>query len=335
MKTRPNTSLNFTSKILRGKDEIPNQVHFVWALYDIDSELEFAFEQYLSMYSAWFYLKPHTIYLHTNAKEAQIDRARNGSSGKWAARIFSMPGLQVKWMEAPRKTNKGVKLAYKEHISDFMRVKAVHEYGGVYIDFDVQVLRDVAALRKSGFTAVGGRQIDQNLNSGTFMSKKGAKMTKLWMENMHKVYNGGWTTHSNWCLTRVAESLVREPGEVLILDSKAFAPVGWNPEDAIELFGLHNETLELDMDAGLTASADDGEVKIDWTPIKSSWPLDWTATYFLHAFTPDWNVIPVERFHGVTPHYVLSRQSNYALATYPVVKHMYINGLVTMEDGEY
>ncbi|KAK2729781.1 glycosyl transferase [Colletotrichum kahawae] len=297
MKMRPHTNLNFTSKILRGKDEIPNQVHFVWALYDVDSELEFAFEQYLSMYSAWFYLKPHTIYLHTNAKEAQIDRARNGSSGKWASRIFSIPGLQVKWMEAPHETNLGVELAYKEHISDFMRVKAVHEYGGVYIDFDVQVLQDVAALRKSGFTAVGGRQIDQNLNSGTFMSKKG--------------------------------------GEVLILDSKAFAPVGWNPEDAIQLFGVQNETLELDIDAGLTASADDGEVEIDWTVNNSSWPLDWKATYFLHAFTPDWNVIPINGFQGITPQYVLSRQSNYALATYPVVKDMYINGLVTMEDGEY
>ncbi|OHE90408.1 hypothetical protein CORC01_14299 [Colletotrichum orchidophilum] len=286
------------------------------------------------MYSAWYYFKPHTIYLHTNADDEKLECARNGTYGRWAMHMFAIPGLKVNWMEAPHETNLGVKLTFKEHISDFMRVKAVHDFGGVYVDFDVQALRDVAGLRTSGFNAIGGRQLNHEMNSGTFMSKKGGKMVKLWMENMHKVYNGGWTTHSNWCLTKVAESLVQEPGEVLILDRQAFAPIGWNAEDAVQLFGLHNKSTSLEEGATDLQSRSDDEHVINWQVDRPSWPYDWSASYLLHSFTPDWNVVPVEGVYDISPHYVWERRSNYAQATYTVVKDMYLKGILSPEDIE-
>ncbi|KAK1978091.1 hypothetical protein LZ30DRAFT_784431 [Colletotrichum cereale] len=316
---------------VKGKvdDNIPNQVHYVWAQTDTSKDFLFTFEQYLSVYSAWYYWQPHTIYLHTNAHESTIARAREGVASKWAMRMLAIPGMKVNRVEMPTTTRHGTRFSFDEHISDFARVRAVHDYGGVYIDFDIQPLRDVAVLRRSGFNAIGGRQKDNNLNSGSFMSKKGSKMITKWMGMMHDVYDGRWTTHSNDALTVVARSLVPEAGEMLIMDREAFAPVGWLFEDARELFGLHNETaspLEQHVPGQPLPSYDNSQ--------RPSWARDFSASYLIHSFTPDWSLDPVPEVTGITPAYVLNRQSNFAVATYPVVRDMYHKGLVTLADGE-
>ncbi|KZL78065.1 glycosyl transferase [Colletotrichum tofieldiae] len=308
-------------------DSIPNQVHYIWALNDTSGDLLLTFEQYLSVYSVWYYWKPHTIYLHTNAGEPAIARARDGVFSKWAMRILSVPNLKVNLVEMPNTTRDGVKFRFKEHISDFARVKAVHDYGGIYIDFDIQPLRDVAVLRKSGFNAIGGRQEDNNLNSGSFMSKKGSKMVTKWMDMMHEVYDGRWTTHSNDALTAVARSLVPEPGEMLIMDREAFAPVGWTFDDARDLFGIHNETTPLE-------KLVPGQPLPTYNDRPPAWARDFSASYLIHCFTPDWSLNEVEGVTEITPAYVLKRQSNFAYATYPVVRDMYHKGLVTLEDKE-
>ncbi|KAK6223842.1 hypothetical protein QIS74_03786 [Colletotrichum tabaci] len=313
---------------LKVEDDIPNQVHYIWSMKDTSGDILFTFEQYLSVYSAWYYWKPHTIYLHTNAGESAIARAREGVVSKWAMRVLSIPGVRVNHVEMPSTTKHGVEFTFIEHISDFARVKAVHDFGGVYIDFDIQPLRDIAVLRKSGFNAIGGRQLDNNLNSGSFMSKKGSKMAKLWMHSMHEVYDGGWTTHSNGALTTVAHSLVPEPGEMLIMDREAFSPIGWTFDDARGLFGLHNET------ASPLEKHVPGQPLPSYKGDRPSWARDFSASYLIHSFTPDWSLNPVENVTEITPAYVLRRQSNFAYATYPVVRDMYHRGLVTIEDKE-
>ncbi|KAK1997451.1 hypothetical protein LX36DRAFT_681711 [Colletotrichum falcatum] len=316
---------------IKGKvsDNIPNQVHYVWAQNDTNADLLFTFEQYLSVYSAWYYWKPETIYLHTNAHELTIARARQGVVSKWAMRMLAIPGLRINQVEMPNTTRHGTRFSFKEHISDFARVRAVHDYGGVYIDFDIQPLRDVAVLRRSGFNAIGGRQNDNNLNSGSFMAKKGSKMIAKWMDKMHDVYDGGWTTHSNDALTVVARSLVPDAGEMLIMDREAFAPMGWLFSDARELFGLHNDTaspLEGHVPGQPLPSYDDSQ--------RPPWARDFSSSYLIHSFTPDWSLDPVPDVTEITPAYVLRRQSNFACATYPVVRDMYHRGLVTLEDAE-
>ncbi|KAK2054028.1 hypothetical protein LY76DRAFT_629166 [Colletotrichum caudatum] len=313
----------------KAEDGIPNQVHYVWAQNDTGADLLFTFEQYLSVYSAWHYWKPDTIYIHTNAHDTTIDRARRGVVSKWAMRMLAVPGLKVNRVEMPTTTKHGVSFSFKEHISDFARVRAVHDYGGVYIDFDIQPLRDVAVLRRSGFSAIGGRQNDNHLNSGSFMAKRGSRMIAKWMSMMHEVYDGGWTTHSNDALTAVAHSLVPDAGEMLIMDREAFAPIGWSFDDARELFGLHNDTespLEHHVPGQPLPLYDDSQ--------RPPWARDFSASYLIHSFTPDWSLNPVPGVTEITPAYVLNRQSNFACAMYPVVRDMYHKGLVALDDKE-
>lgn len=183
------------------QNHIPNIAHFVYVVNDPASDLRFEFKHYLSIFSAQYYWRPQIIYLHTNAHPDVVQRCRNGFSGKWSKLLFNLANLQVLNATVPTHAGNGKQIQGLEHKSDFVRVKAVHEYGGVYIDFDVYPLRDIAVLRESGFRAIAGRQDEGQINSGTFMSVKQGKLIKLWMEGMHQAYTGGWTTHSNEVIT--------------------------------------------------------------------------------------------------------------------------------------
>ncbi len=294
------------------------------------------------MYAANYQWRPHTIYLHTNvpADSPTIARARSGAAGKWTRLIFThFPNLQLRTVPVPTHADNGVELHYLEHRSDFVRVAAVAELGGVYIDFDVHALRDIRVLRESGFRGVAGRQSGGELNSGTFMAVQGARMMQLWKERMHQVYDKAWTTHSNIALTTVGERLVREEGEVLIMDQDAFAPGGSGEQDNIMLFAVRDGTasnLEGIVQGDTLRTFDDETVEERWVS-PERFPegvRDWSTTYMIHAFSP--HRFPERKIPGyqhITPRYILARQSNFARAVYPVAKMMYEQGLIEIDDS--
>ncbi|KAG9253427.1 uncharacterized protein F5Z01DRAFT_657187 [Emericellopsis atlantica] len=318
---------------------IPNHVHFVFVLSDPEKDFSFQFKHFLSMYAAWYYWKPDVIYLHTNADEQgqAITRAREGQSGKWNKLIFNMfDNLRINTVEAPTHTNTGKEIQGMEHRSDFVRVKQVHELGGVYIDFDVHALRDIRILRESGFKAIAGRQLGGQINSGIFMSVKGGKMVERWMHGMHTAYTGGWTTHSNEVITKFGQRLVREPGEMLIMERDAFAPGSWENDDTDKLFAPHDDVLSNFANATDTSPLPTYDEAFDerWeTPGDfPDWARDWSSTYLLHAFTAARWGHKVPNFEKITPLYVLERRSNFARAVYPVVRQMHEDGLFDVDD---
>lgn len=50
-----------------------------------------------------------------------------------------------------------------EHKSDFTRAKAIHDFGGIYIDLDVHALQDINPIRKAGYRSVAGWQLGRGL----------------------------------------------------------------------------------------------------------------------------------------------------------------------------
>ncbi|KAH7329651.1 hypothetical protein B0I35DRAFT_420612 [Stachybotrys elegans] len=323
-----------------GTTEIPNTIHFVSILPDPEQDFDFQFSHFLSIYAAWFYWRPSAIYLHTNtqADGQVVTRAQNGTAGKWAQSIFTLFNLQINQVEVPAQAGNGMEIKELEHRSDFVRVKAIHDFGGVYIDWDVHALRDIAILRSSGFNAVAGRQMGDEINSGVFMSKKNGRMITLWMKGMHEAYTGGWTAHSNGVLTKVGQRLVREVGEVLIMERNAFAPGSWKREDCEDLFQVHaDEPSNLDnYEAGkarlLPLHQEPSDDRWDHTTDYPGWARDWSSAYLLHAFSPARWGYPIEGFHNITPRYVLERRSNFARAVYPIAQRMFTDGLVEIDD---
>ncbi|KAH6687953.1 hypothetical protein F5X68DRAFT_206587 [Plectosphaerella plurivora] len=322
-----------------GRETIPNQVHFVYVLADVDGDFGFQFSHALSMYAAWYYWRPRHIYLHTNvlANASAVARAKAGDDGKWSRLIFARFDVHINTVEAPTRADNGVAIRGLEHRSDFVRVKAVHDFGGVYIDWDVHALRDIRMLRETGFKAVAGRQLGGQINSGILLSRAGSRLTAGWMEGMHKAYTGGWTTHSNEVITKLGERLAGEPGgEVLIMEREAFSPGSWKDADTDTLFMVHDDEpsnlanyIAGDaLPAYVEGYADRWERPGDFP----SWARDWSSSYMLHAFRPGRWKHKVEGFEHITPRYVLERQSNFARAVYPVARQMYLEGLIDVDD---
>jgi hypothetical protein len=179
-----------------GSPPIPNLVHYVWLLKD-PAELRLTFKFFVSIYSAHLFWRPERIYIHTDAAPEVVARARE-SGTPWTRRILAIPGVELNHVEAPQKTNKGVEIKAVEHRSDFLRLAALREYGGVYLDTDAIPLRDIADLRRSGFRNVVGQQLGlvmweaNYLNNGVLIAVPGSNL-------MYAVIFPPLSTHSPLC----------------------------------------------------------------------------------------------------------------------------------------
>lgn len=318
---RPLSDVEEAFPITSNRSYIPNYVHFVFLLEDPAADFPLEFQHFLSVYSALHYTKPQKIIFSTNARESQIARARDGHAGKWARLIFTLPGFEINHVELPTKTQKGFNITHIAHKSDFVRVEAISEYGGIYLDLDVYLLRDLMPLRESGFNAVCGREPGGMMSAGAFMAKSQnqSKMISTWTRQMPEAFDNGWITHSNGLMTQLGEQMVAEPWELLVLDESALAPMPATKEAAQELLAPHPE---------FPSSLDRLKNGLSLLPEKErpSWDWNWKKTYALHAFYIE--ELEIE----VSPRSILERQSGFARAVYPAVKAMYDEGIVSLDD---
>ena len=158
------------------KQVIPNFVHYVWILKD-RRDFRLSFKTFISIYSAHVFWHPERIYIHTDAAPEIIDKAKAKASGPpWTKRVLAIPGVTLNHVEAPKSTVKGVEINHLEHKADFLRIAALRDFGGVYLDTDAVPLRDIADLRNSGFANILGGAVALSMkhsgyiNNGVMMS---------------------------------------------------------------------------------------------------------------------------------------------------------------------
>ncbi|CAN8103511.1 unnamed protein product [Discula destructiva] len=339
---------------------IPNIVHFTQISSNPDAPFSFDFRQCLSIYSAWLHMRPDTIFIHTNATDAQIDSARRGLVNKWAKVVLGLPNVVVNQVEMPTHAGNGVHIDWLAHTSDFLRVEMAKKYGGTYLDTDVYTLKDLKPLRESNFGMIGARtEAFDNMNSGQWMTEPQGRVISAWADEMHKVFVGspynvdGWARGSDEAFRKVGQKLFGEPGgHMLILEERAFTPgrVGhagdamltaipgfyaWTPEHANPLFT--NDLTNFAM----------GDPLPDFEKVEADgnippWAEDWSTAYLFHAFMPHEMPMKEEyiaewtghKYKRVTPRYVLERQTKFARALYPVAKHMYEAGHLHIDDTD-
>ncbi|KAK9326676.1 hypothetical protein V1520DRAFT_366067 [Lipomyces starkeyi] len=315
---------------------IPNIVHYVHLMSDPQGTIQFGLKHFISIYSASLYFDPDVIYIHTDAPDDEVERARSSdeASNKWSRLIFNLPKVVVNNETAPDYADNGEKILNLENKSDFVRAKVVYELGGIYLDWDVHALRDFKPLREAGFANVVGLQKDDLVNSGCYMAIKGSEMMRIWLKYEHIVYDGGWITHAVILLTNLSRKLVMIPHEVLILDRYALAPSSWEQEDAQSLFGSHSEAHAPHLGPAdphrPALTTENAEVlwELARASSREEWENDYSCSYAIHAFKNN----DLHDFEGITLRYVLSRQSNFARAVYPAVQHAIDTGIIALED---
>lgn len=316
---------------------IPRIVHLVQLRPSDDAELHFSFQSFLCVYTAYHYIQPTRILIHTDFDQSAIDHAiAHGSS--WTRKLLTAfpKTVKINQVVPPTEAANGLPLVYIEHKSDFVRMEQVAMHGGIYLDWDVLTLRSPTPLLNAGFAAVVGRQVDGNTNNGCFLATKDSALVRLMNQEMPIQFSGEWQHHSTGLITPIAERIAFAPGEVLIMDQQAFAPTSWLDYSASALFSESDGGEEDSVDPDKQRNVDTLDPMDRWNHRTQGrdWEMDFSQTYFLHAFKAMWGQA-VPRFDGINVPYILRRRSNYALAAWPVVMQGIKDGIIEEDDETF
>lgn len=335
------------------REEIPAVIHFVQLRQDQHATLHFSFEAFLAVYSAYRSVQPSAIYIHTDFTPADVEHARQHGSSWTRAVLTRFPTgiLRLVHVIAPTHIaanngngdgdgdGGGREIVRVEHKSDMVRLDALlHHHGGIYLDWDVLTLQSLHPLRHAGFRAVVGRQSDTFINNGVLLASAHSAVVRIMKQETPRVFDGGWITHSVALLTRVANRLAAVvPGEVLIMDFRAFAPFSWEQESVDLLLARH----EGDAAAAAAQGGGDGMMMTTdsmavWESAARTgmglkeWEYDFSDAFFLHKFFND--VENPRGYNGVSVPYILARDSNYAVAAWPIVQQGIRDGYIDPND---
>ena len=319
---------------------IPNIVHFVRLMPSgtLAPSLEFSFLHFIAIYSALLYLDPDVIYIHTNVNDHAIIAAID-SPNVYTRAIANLPRVKFNQEIPPNITTSGQKITALANQCDFVRTKMLNKHGGLYLDEDAYVLKNMTPLRQLGFQNVVGVQIDGKVCPAVMLAAQGPAniMMTAYQKLQDKVFDGGWETHSVNLLSSLTTAFSNRDNQVLTLDRDAFFSGSWQPLGLKWMYEIHN-TIDHDliMPNSDTRNATSFIENFQWAP--QTWVHDWRPSYVLHGWNSAIEKFAKEQgrgifreYGGITLDYVLSRSSNFAQAVYPAVRHALDHGILSDE----
>ena len=330
------------------KGTIPNLVHFVF-LVDDPSELSipFSLRRFVAIYSAHYYLKPEVIYIHTNLDQDVIDNIWETCDDRYLQAVGQIPNVEFNRYLAPNMTSTNKKIDKLPNQSDFVRTDVLRKFGGVYLDDDVYILRDLQHLRHLGFEIVTGRQMNGQLCPAVLLSTPENAIITAYHALQDLIFDGGWATHATDLLTALVYDFAQLESTSLVLPVDSFFPGSWEKSDLDWVYRQHEEDAEQLNSRhinpsvhNLTDFISEFELEAQLADPKGKhsetrWH-DWRLSYTLHGWTSgirnaydeDGKKELFSPYGDITLPYILSRKSNFARAVYPAVKNALGAGLL-------
>ncbi|KAK3173217.1 hypothetical protein OEA41_006546 [Lepraria neglecta] len=317
-------------KTTQGSSTIPNIVHFVHLSYpNSTAPFEFPFRQFVAVYSAWYYLRPETIYIWTNVEEGSIEGWIKKAKSPYTQAVSDLPGVEFKHHDTTNQTTNGTTVHLLPNQSDFVRTDILMKYGGIYLDDDSYILRDLKPLRHLHYDNVVGRQVNGEICPAVILAVPNNKMMATYHALQDVVFKfGEWADHATILLTTLVREFQSPDSQALVLNRDSFFPSSWYPEDLEKLYRVHpDEGLDI-INNKPTENITDFIANFKLKEPKT-WKRDWRLSYALHGWTSgiDHSFNETKQLklfgqdQGITLDYVLARSSNFALAVYPAVRH--------------
>ncbi|KAH6798219.1 hypothetical protein C2S52_022773 [Perilla frutescens var. hirtella] len=117
-----------------------------------------------------------------------------------------------------------------QNLSNLIRLAALYKYGGVYLDTDFIILKDLSSLRNS----IGAQSVDVNgnwtrLNNAILVFDKNHDLVYKFMEEFASTFDGNiWGHNGPYLVTRVVDREAKTRDfNLTILPPMAFYPVDW------------------------------------------------------------------------------------------------------------
>jgi hypothetical protein len=225
--------------------EIPRIFHFVFGLRPQDEP--FHLLHYLCLESCRQVNRPEAIHFH----------CLNEPWGRWWDRI--RPALTLHRVDPEPFVRDSARYANTEegrivkrrdlvyaHESDFIRLKALSTWGGVYADMDTLFLQPMPAELYREQFVIGAEQdaaeqpdpMQQSLCNALMLARPDSAYLARWLERMYEVFDGTWSRHSCQEATLVRRAM---PDAVRVLPKRCFHRHGADPVGVRTLFEALDE----------------------------------------------------------------------------------------------
>lgn len=137
------------------------------------------------------------------------------------------------------------------HISDFIRLRILHEHGGVYADMDTLFIAPPPAELFAERCVMGRERVDTgaagapegSLCNALIMAEPGSAFIAEWMKRMPGAFDGSWSNHSTFLPYRLSREF---PDLVRVEPESRFFALDWTREG---IGGLFEEDRPLPPDA--------------------------------------------------------------------------------------
>lgn len=215
------------------KMTVPKIVHYVW--YGL--KVKFDFYGFLSFISALRFVRPCLILIHGNILP-------QGLYWKFIINIYP----NIIHVERLIESNKifGKKVKHINNLSDVIRIEALLKYGGIYLDMDMVLMRDVDLLRQYPCTMSYLRP-HFHLGSSYIMAERNSTFMQKWLDGYKYHYRNDSYSYSAmrypYMLATNFTDLIHVENETISrpysLHGVAIFKHGLRPFDWSKLYGVH------------------------------------------------------------------------------------------------
>ncbi|XP_046377577.2 uncharacterized protein LOC124149812 [Haliotis rufescens] len=174
--------VQYGRSIAHDHNVVPNIVHVTW--YGGAKRNTFLFHHFVCLQSIHRFVKPKYILFW-------FDRRPEG--GYWDQAAERFPEIVLVY-KAPPTTIMGQPVKVPEHQSDIVRLEALMEYGGIYMDLDVIVLKSLSPLQSYDMTM--GYETPDGLCNGVMVARPWADFLKIWYKDYKTLDDSVWGYHS-------------------------------------------------------------------------------------------------------------------------------------------
>lgn len=217
---------------------IPNHFHFIFGLRRQTEPFHLC--HYLCIQSCLQVNRPEAVHFHYRHEPygPYWDRIRPSLT---LHRVKPILSPLIAWLRYGWKNRACGRYRYA-HQSDFIRLDALLEHGGIYADMDTLFVNPIPdELFRKPF--VIGREnsvacrttgnLEPSLCNAFLMAPPASEFARLWRERMMKEFDGSWSRHS----TLLPHRLHRENPELVHVEpARSFYRYMWTREDLRILF---------------------------------------------------------------------------------------------------